>query len=177
MRLVSHVVKPRSLNCQFSGMSVREVMRPEAFRHFQFQLLRRGNLRRSMQLIERIAIVTDDRLQGGKMVSVVYEAPETLEGAINLLANADKPAKILAGGTDLIIQTRASKDSVRLFVDVKKIAGMLEAKIDASGLTLGPCMPCAQFCARRHRSCFPGIGRGCRFDWINANSGQGKCGW
>ncbi len=92
------------------------------------------------------------------MVSVVYEAPETLEGAINLLANADKPAKILAGGTDLIIQTRASKDSVRLFVDVKKIAGMLEAKIDASGLTLGPCMPCAQFCAREDiEAVFPGL--------------------
>ena len=63
------------------------------------------------------------------MVSVVYEAPDSIEGAISLLANADIPAKILAGGTDLIIQTNGSADESRLFVDVKSIDGMLDARL------------------------------------------------
>ena len=54
------------------------------------------------------------------MVSVLYEAPQSIEEAVSLLANADVPARVLAGGTDLIIQTNSSRDPSRLFVDVKK---------------------------------------------------------
>ena len=31
------------------------------------------------------------------MVSVVYEAPDTIEAAVSLLANASTPAMVLAG--------------------------------------------------------------------------------
>ena len=54
------------------------------------------------------------------MVSVVYEAPDTVEGAVSILADSSIPAFVLAGGTDLVIQTRASKDAERLVVDIKK---------------------------------------------------------
>ena len=92
------------------------------------------------------------------MVSVVYEAPDTIEAAVSLLANASTPAMVLAGGTDLIIQTNASKDQERLFVDVKKISGMCEAVLTDSGLELGPSMNCAEFTARQDiKDVYPGL--------------------
>ena len=92
------------------------------------------------------------------MVSVVYEAPDSIDGAISLLANADIPAKILAGGTDLIIQTNRSTEESRLLVDVKKIAGMLDANLSADGLDLGPSMSCAEFTSRDDiQKVFPGL--------------------
>ena len=92
------------------------------------------------------------------MVSVVYEAPDTIEGAVNLLANADIPAKVLAGGTDLIIQTNNSRDAARLFVDVKKIGGMTDASLTDAGLELGPSMCCAEFASRADiKAVYPGL--------------------
>jgi len=92
------------------------------------------------------------------MVSVVYEAPDSIDSAISLLASADIPAKILAGGTDLIIQTNGSTDQSRLIVDIKRIDGMLDAHLSADGLNLGPSMSCAEFTARDDiKNVFPGL--------------------
>lgn len=92
------------------------------------------------------------------MVSVVYEAPTSIEDAVKLLAESQLPAHILAGGTDLIIQTNASKDPTRLLVDIKKIAGMNEAELNDDGLMLGPSMCCAAFTGRGDiKALFPGL--------------------
>jgi len=92
------------------------------------------------------------------MVSVVYEAPDSIEGAVNLLAKSDIPAHVLAGGTDLIIQTNGSSDAERLIVDVKKIAGMTDANLTDAGLELGPSMSCAAFTERDDiKAVYPGL--------------------
>jgi carbon-monoxide dehydrogenase medium subunit len=92
------------------------------------------------------------------MVSVVYEAPNSIEDAVSLLAASEVPVSVLAGGTDLIIQTNASKDPARLFVDVKKIDGMTDASLTSDGLALGPSMCCAAFTARDDiRAVYPGL--------------------
>ncbi len=92
------------------------------------------------------------------MVAVVYEAPDSIEGAVSILASADIPANVLAGGTDLIIQTRASKDAERLIVDVKHIPGMTDATLSDDALELGPSMPCVDFTARDDiKAVYPGL--------------------
>ncbi|MBL6690683.1 MAG: xanthine dehydrogenase family protein subunit M [Pseudomonadales bacterium] len=92
------------------------------------------------------------------MVSVVYEAPDLIEGAVNLLAKSDIPAHVLAGGTDLIIQTNNSSDAERLIVDVKKIAGMTDANLTDAALELGPSMSCASFTERDDiKAVYPGL--------------------
>ncbi len=53
-----------------------------------------------------------------------YEAPETLEAATALLAAADGEARVLAGGTDLLIQMRGDVVEPHLVVDIKNIAEM-----------------------------------------------------
>jgi len=47
-----------------------------------------------------------------------YEAPESLEGAVALLAGAKGEARVLAGGTDLLVQMRADVVDPELIVDI-----------------------------------------------------------
>ena len=92
------------------------------------------------------------------MVSVVYEAPNSIGEAVRLLKESEIPARVLAGGTDLIIQNNSTEDQSRLIVDVKKIDGMLDAKFSKDGLELGPSMCCAELTARGDiKQIFPGL--------------------
>ena len=50
-----------------------------------------------------------------------YESPDTLEAAAKMLASAND-ARILAGGTDLLVQMRAEVLSPSLVIDIKKVA-------------------------------------------------------
>jgi len=50
-----------------------------------------------------------------------YEAPESLEGAVALLAGATGETRVLAGGTDLLVQMRADIVDPELIVDIKRI--------------------------------------------------------
>ena len=107
------------------------------------------------------------------MVSVVYQAPDTLEGAVDLLANSKITAKVLAGGTDLIIQMQGINEE-RLVVDVKKIPGMVEATLDQDGLRLGPAMPNAALTAREDiKALFPGLVEAAYL--IGSTQVQGRC--
>jgi CO/xanthine dehydrogenase FAD-binding subunit len=51
-----------------------------------------------------------------------YEAPETVERATALLADSAGEARILAGGTDLLVQMRSDIVDPALIVDIKRIA-------------------------------------------------------
>jgi CO/xanthine dehydrogenase FAD-binding subunit len=53
-----------------------------------------------------------------------YEAPQTLDAASALLAGASGEARVLAGGTDLLIQKRNGVVDPDLVVDIKNIAEM-----------------------------------------------------
>jgi aerobic carbon-monoxide dehydrogenase medium subunit len=51
-----------------------------------------------------------------------YESPASLEAAVALLAGANGDARVLAGGTDLLVQMRSDLVDPDLIVDIKKIA-------------------------------------------------------
>ena len=53
-----------------------------------------------------------------------YEAPQTLEAASALLAGAGGVARVLAGGTDLLVQMRGEFVDPDLIVDIKNIPEM-----------------------------------------------------
>ena len=59
------------------------------------------------------------------MSELRYEAPGTVDAAIGLLSET-AGAKVLAGGTDLLVQLREEMIDPDLIVDIKRI----EEKID-----------------------------------------------
>lgn len=72
-----------------------------------------------------------------------YVAPTTVDEAVGLLAKHNGQAKLLAGGTDLIVQLREHLREADVVVDVKKIPELTELRIDADGrLSIGAAVPC-----------------------------------
>ena len=47
-----------------------------------------------------------------------YEAPTSIDSAVNALAAADENARIFAGGTDLLVQLREDLIKPSLFIDI-----------------------------------------------------------
>src|SRR5882762_11924355 len=67
------------------------------------------------------------------MTDVRYLAPRTLDQAIRAYAAAGSAARILAGGTDLLVQMRSGAVKPGLIVDIKKIAEMTGIEETADG--------------------------------------------
>ncbi|MBL4679103.1 MAG: xanthine dehydrogenase family protein subunit M [Pseudomonadales bacterium] len=91
------------------------------------------------------------------MPVIDYKVPQSVDDAVSLL-EANENAKILAGGTDLIIQSRAQSSPDLVVVDLKSLPDFVSANINSEGLSLGPSMSCAEFTAREDiKSLFPGL--------------------
>ena len=71
------------------------------------------------------------------MSEMRYEAPESLDAAVALLADAGDGARILAGGTDLLVQLRAEMIEPNLVVDIKNIAEIRTVTEEAGGFRVG----------------------------------------
>ena len=77
------------------------------------------------------------------MNDFAYAAPTTLAEAVQLLARANGNARILAGGTDILVQLREHLREAELVIDVKKIPELTEFSYSAAkGLRLGASVPC-----------------------------------
>jgi CO/xanthine dehydrogenase FAD-binding subunit len=72
-----------------------------------------------------------------------YAAARSVDEAVSLLARHGDQARVLAGGTDIIVQVREGRRQVQLLVDVKGISEVSQVTYDASqGLTIGAAVPC-----------------------------------
>lgn len=92
------------------------------------------------------------------MVEIDYKVPASIEEAVGILANADKPARLIAGGTDLIIQLQSLVSDPHLVIDIKKIPEMTNTELTKNKLVIGPAQCCAEFTARKDiKNVFPGL--------------------
>jgi carbon-monoxide dehydrogenase medium subunit len=76
-----------------------------------------------------------------------YAAPRTVSETVALLAENGERARILAGGTDLIVQLRERRREADLVVDVKHVPEANALLFDPRrGLLLGAAVPCWRIC-------------------------------
>jgi CO/xanthine dehydrogenase FAD-binding subunit len=73
-----------------------------------------------------------------------YEAPSSIDEASALLAGASGEARVLAGGTDLLVQLRSGMVAPELVVDVKNIEEMMTYSVNDGAYTIGAAVPSAQ---------------------------------
>lgn len=72
-----------------------------------------------------------------------YAAAKTVDEAVGLLAAKGDRAKVLAGGTDIIVQLRETGREADLVVDIKRIPELTKYDFSPTGgLKLGASVPC-----------------------------------
>ena len=87
-----------------------------------------------------------------------YEAPNSLDQAVALLVKETGDARVLAGGTDLLVQMRTDVLDPVLVVDIKGIAEMRQIKEEAGGYRIGAAVTGAEL--KEHpklKSIWPGV--------------------
>ncbi len=87
-----------------------------------------------------------------------YESPQTVEAAVALLAQESGLARILAGGTDLLVQLRSGMVEPDLVVDIKRIPEMKRIAAESGGFRIGAAVPSAEM--REHpgvKKLWPGV--------------------
>ncbi|HEX9419041.1 MAG TPA: xanthine dehydrogenase family protein subunit M [Methylomirabilota bacterium] len=87
-----------------------------------------------------------------------YEAPDSLEGAVALLAAANGEARVLAGGTDLLVQMRADVVEPELIVDIKRIPETRAITEEKGGWRIGAAATGAELKEHpRLKNVWPGV--------------------
>jgi CO/xanthine dehydrogenase FAD-binding subunit len=87
-----------------------------------------------------------------------YEAPESLDRAVALLAAEPGEARVLAGGTDLLVQMRTDLIEPVLLVDIKGIAELRQITEEAGGFRIGAAVTGAEL--KEHptlKGAWPGV--------------------
>ncbi len=78
------------------------------------------------------------------MTATAFHAPASLTDALALLAQPVADTRVLAGGTDLVVQMRAGRISPARVIDLKRIPEMIGIRVDADGsFLIGAATPCA----------------------------------
>src|SRR4051812_37046105 len=75
------------------------------------------------------------------MQGLRYEAPTTLDAAVALLAGGPAGSRVIAGGTDVIVQMETDLIEPPLLVDIKKITEIKQITQENGGFRVGAAAP------------------------------------
>ncbi len=115
----------------------------------------------------------DKNDQGCEMSEIRFETPQTVEAASALLAGSQGLAKILSGGTDLLIQMRSGMSKPEMVIDVKGINEMTSVKIENGGYRFGAAVPCMHLVENKaFAKVWPGVIDGC--NWVGSVQVRGR---
>lgn len=92
------------------------------------------------------------------MTDLRYEAPDDLSQALALLGAAKGPARVLAGGTDVIVQMETDLIEPELIVDIKKIPGLKGITQENGGFRVGAATTGMEICDHKaFAKAWPGV--------------------
>lgn len=80
------------------------------------------------------------------MTDLRYEAPESVNAAVALLAKASGTTRLMAGGTDVIVQMETELVEPELIVDIKKIPELRGIAAENGGFRVGAATTGMQIC-------------------------------
>jgi carbon-monoxide dehydrogenase medium subunit len=108
------------------------------------------------------------------MSSLSYAAPTSVADAVKLLAGSSGLAKVMSGGTDLLVQLRSGRVKPDLIVDTKKIPGIIGIREENGGFVIGAATPGAVVEAHPGlNATWPGLVEA--LDLIGSTQIQGRC--
>lgn len=103
-----------------------------------------------------------------------YESPATVEAAVKLLAAEGGLARILAGGTDLLVQMRSGSLEPDLVVDIKRIPDMRKVVAENGGFRIGAAVSCFEMRVNKElKKAWPGVVEAANL--IGSTQVQGRC--
>lgn len=103
-----------------------------------------------------------------------FLSAQTAKAASEALVQEPGTARVLAGGTDLLVQMKAGNLAVDLVVDIKKIPGMRDIAAEAGGYRIGAAVAGAELGEHAGlRALWPGVVEAARL--IGSTQVQGRC--
>jgi CO/xanthine dehydrogenase FAD-binding subunit len=107
------------------------------------------------------------------MSGMRYEAPGSVDEAVTLLADANGAARVLAGGTDLLVQLRAGMISPDVVVNIKNISETQGIAADGGGFCIGASVAGAEMGENAAlKAAWPGVVEGAEL--IGSTQVQGR---
>ena len=102
-----------------------------------------------------------------------FAAPATVEEAVKLLGAEPGLARVLAGGSDLIVQMKSGRTEPSLVVDLKRIGSMTKVTAEGGGFRIGACVPCIALGEHKAlKEAWPGVVEAARL--IGSTQVQGR---
>ena len=88
-----------------------------------------------------------------------YVLAESVQEIVGLLASNNGRARVLSGGTDLLVQLRENRRRAELLIDLKNIPELTSIRYDAqTGLWIGAAASCYQICRNQSvLEIYPGL--------------------
>lgn len=103
-----------------------------------------------------------------------YMKPQTAAEVSDILANSGGAARILGGGTDLLVQLRAGMIEPEIIVDIKHLSGIADITSEDGGLRIGAAVPGQKLGEHSGaRALWPGVVEACEL--IGSTQVQGRC--
>jgi CO/xanthine dehydrogenase FAD-binding subunit len=107
------------------------------------------------------------------MPALNYSAPSTVEDAVRILAGASGAAKVMSGGTDLLVQLRSGRMKAEHIVDTKQIPGIFGIREEGGVFIIGAATSGAVIGEHKAlRAAWPGVVEGANL--IGSTQIQGR---